>query len=162
MPGTSPSTCSSRRFVERLTSGPRFALPFHRAEKKIPCVDEAGRPQTPEQPNGIKFETFVFDALPLADRTVVLEVDRRREFSPVKNADGEDSPFTARRDMVHQAAPWLEEAGVGVPRGPDGEPRFRIEISPAAAHGPAELKTLVGRLGIRTVTGDLYIGPEDA
>ena len=55
---------------------------------------------------------------------------------------------------------WLEEAGVAVPRGPDGQPRYKIEINPLAAHGPKELKALVGRLGIRQVAADLYIGPE--
>jgi UDP-N-acetylglucosamine/UDP-N-acetylgalactosamine diphosphorylase len=152
----------SRRFVEQLTGGGRFALPFHRAEKKIPFVDEDGRPQTPAKPNGIKFETFVFDALPLAERTAVLEIDRQREFSPVKNADGDDSPATARRDMIRQAARWLEETGVTVPRGPDGEPTFKIEINPMAARSAAELKALVARLNIYTVAGDLYIGPNIA
>jgi UDP-N-acetylglucosamine/UDP-N-acetylgalactosamine diphosphorylase len=151
----------SRRFVERLTGGARFALPFHRAEKKIPCVDESGRPVKPEKPNGVKFETFVFDALPLADRTVVLEVDRRQEFSPVKNADGEDSPETTRRDMVHQAARQLEEAGVSVPRGPDGEPIHKIEINPVAARNTAELKALAARIRLNQVAADTYIGPED-
>jgi UDP-N-acetylglucosamine/UDP-N-acetylgalactosamine diphosphorylase len=151
----------SRRFVERLNAGGRFALPFHRALKKIPCVDETGRVRAPQEPNGVKFETFVFDALPMADRTVVLEVDRQREFSPVKNADGDDSPASARRDMVRLAAESLEAAGVTVPRGPDGEPRFQIEISPLAARDTAELKALAARLQLRTVANDLYIGPED-
>jgi UDP-N-acetylglucosamine/UDP-N-acetylgalactosamine diphosphorylase len=151
-----------RRFVERLNSGARFALPFHRAEKKIPFVDEQGLPHNPQKPNGIKFETFVFDALPMAERPVVLEIDRAAEFSPVKNADGEDSPATARRDMVRLAAHELQEAGLAVPRGPDGEPKFKVEISPLAARGVAELKALAERLGLKEVTGDLYLGPETA
>ena len=151
-----------RRFVERLNSGTRFALPFHRAEKKIPFVDEQGLPHSPQKPNGIKFETFVFDALPMAERPVILEIDRALEFSPVKNADGEDSPATARRDMVRVAARSLEEAGALVPRGPDGEPKFKVEISPLAAGDVGELKDLVARLGLKEVTGDLYLGPEMA
>ena len=151
-----------RRFVERLTAGDRFALPFHRAEKKIPCVDETGRAVSPEKPNGIKFETFVFDALPMADRPVILEIDRAAEFSPVKNSSGEDTPASARRDMVRLAARWLEETGVRVPHAPDGEPKFRIEINPLAARSVEELKALVARRRIREVTADLYLGPEDA
>jgi UDP-N-acetylglucosamine/UDP-N-acetylgalactosamine diphosphorylase len=151
-----------RRFVERLNSGARFALPFHRAEKKIPFVDEQGLPHSPQKPNGIKFETFVFDALPMAERPVVLEIDRAREFSPVKNATGEDSPATARRDMMRVAARWLEEAGIVVPRGPDGEPKYKVEVSPQAARDVGELKALVHRLGLKEVTGDLYLGPEVA
>ena len=151
-----------RRFVERLNAGKRFALPFHRAEKKIPSVDANGRPQHPGRPNGIKFETFVFDALPLAERPVVLEINRRQEFSPVKNAVGSDSPATAREDMVRLAAAWFDEAGVRVPRGPDGKPAVRLEISPLAARNPEELKDLVARRRIRRLTADLYLGPQDA
>jgi len=150
----------ARKFVERLTAGDRFALPFHRAEKKIACVDAAGRAATPDKPNGVKFETFVFDALPLARRTVVLEIDRRREFSPVKNADALDTPTTARHDMLMLHAGWLEEAGVTVPRRPDGEPRFWVEINPRAARNVEELRALVARRGIRKVTRDLYLGPD--
>jgi len=105
----------SRAFVERLTESERVALPFHRAEKKIACADENGRTVEPAEPNGIKFEMFVFDALPQASNPVVLEIDRAREFSPVKNAEGEDSPATARRDMLRLDAARLEEAGLDAP-----------------------------------------------
>ena len=151
----------SRRFVERLNGGRRFALPFHRAEKKIPCVDEKGRTRSPDRPNGVKFETFVFDALPMAERPVVLEIDRRREFSPVKNADGLDSPATARRDMVRLDAMRLEEAGVKVPRDAAGEPKFKVEISPLVARRAEELKAVVARLNLRAIVADVYLGPED-
>ena len=151
----------SRSFVERLGSGKRFALPFHRAEKKIAYVDEKGNPQTPSQPNGIKFETFVFDALPMAERPVVLEIERQHEFSPVNNATGEDSPDMALRVMIRMAAEWFEQAGVPVPRDAGGEPKFKIEISPLAARNAEELKALIARQGIRGIGGDLYIGPED-
>jgi len=149
-----------RRFVERLNSGPTFALPFHQARKKIAYVDESGVRCEPQEPNGIKFETFVFDALPMAKRPVVLEIDRAAEFSPVKNAEGEDTPATARRDMIRLAARWLQEAGVAVPRDAAGDPKFKIEISPLAARNAEELKALVARLGLHEVTGDLYLGPE--
>ena len=152
----------ARSFVERMSAGRRFSLPFHRAEKKVPCIDEQGRPVAPDKPNGIKFEMFVFDALPLAQRPVVLEIDRGREFSPVKNAGGLDSPATARDDMVRRAAAWLEESGVKVPRLPDGRPAHKVEISPLAARNVDELRELVQRLGIRTVASDLYLGPDSA
>jgi UDP-N-acetylglucosamine/UDP-N-acetylgalactosamine diphosphorylase len=91
---------------------------------------------------------------------VVLEIDRAAEFSPVKNAEGEDTPAAARRDMIRLAARWLQEAGVAVPRDPAGDPKFRIEISPLAARNAEELKALAARLGLHEVTGDLYLGPE--
>lgn len=152
----------SRRFVERLTAGGRFGLPFHRAEKKIPYVDADGRTRTPAEPNGIKFETFVFDALPLAERPLVLEIDRAREFSPVKNATGQDSPATTHADMIRLAAEWLEQAGVEVPRDGECRPTIKIEINPLAARTVEELAALAARRRIHRVDGDLYLGPEDA
>jgi len=152
----------ARSFIERLTASAEFALPFHRACKKIPYVDAHGRPQTPAEPNGIKFEMFIFDALPLARNPLVLEIDRAREFSPVKNADGEDGPAAARRDMVRLAAADLEAAGVRVPRGPDGEPKFPLELSSLAARTADELKDLVRRRRLSAVRSPLYLGPQDA
>ena len=149
----------ARRFVERLTAGRRFALPFHRADKKVRCVDDAGRVAEPDRPNGVKFETFLFDALPLARNPVILEIDRAEEFSPVKNADGLDSPATARRDMVRQAARRLEEAGLRVARDARGEPAVQVEINPLAARQADELRAEAARRDIRSVTEDLYLGP---
>jgi UDP-N-acetylglucosamine/UDP-N-acetylgalactosamine diphosphorylase len=133
----------SRRFVERLTADPaHFALPWHRAEKKVACVDLAsGRRIEPDEPNGVKLEAFIFDALPLAERTLLLETRREEEFSPLKNATGADSLETSRRDQVRRAARWLEQAGVRVPRGADGEPAVPIEISPLRAVEAGDLLT---------------------
>ncbi len=119
-------------FVRRLRSE-GIRLPFHRADKKVPCVDSQGRHVEPDSPNGIKFESFIFDALQHADRSVTQEVVRRKEFSPVKNATGKSSPETARRDLMEVYASWLEEAGVKVPRDERGAPAVRIEISPLYA-----------------------------
>jgi len=80
-------------------------LPIHRVRKRVPFVDAEGRSVRPEAPNAWKFETFVFDALPMAAQGVVLEVDRAREFAPVKNAEGADSPETARA-LLREAGRW--------------------------------------------------------
>ena len=133
----------SREFVERLTSDPEsFALPWHRAEKKVPFVDlTTGTRVEPAAPNGVKLEAFVFDALPLAKNPLLLETSRGEEFSPVKNATGVDSVATARRDMSRRAARWLEYAGWKIPRQSDGEPDGVFEISPLAALDAEELAT---------------------
>ena len=60
---------------------------------------------------GTEIEQFVFDAIPLAKNAIVLETDRAEEFSPVKNAEGVDSPATSRRDQVRRAARWLRRDG---------------------------------------------------
>lgn len=110
-------------FAERLTSG-GLNLPFHRAVKKIPSLDEQGRPVEIE---GVKFETFIFDALLSAEVSVTLEVRREEEFAPVKNMTGEDSLDSSRamQSALHRA--WLEAAGITVAEG------AAVEISPLKA-----------------------------
>jgi len=125
-------------FVERLNASGRLELPWHRAEKKVPFVDDFGKPVKPEKPNAVKLEQFVFDAIPLAKNAIVYATDRAEEFSPVKNAEGVDSPATSRRDQVRRAARWLSEAGVEVPT-KDGEPDATIEISPLFATSAEQL-----------------------
>lgn len=131
----------ARSFIERLTgdSG-HVALPWHRADKKVPYVDENGQTQNPSEPNAVKLEMFVFDALPMAENPLVIYTDRNEEFSPVKNAEGVDSAITARRDLKRRAARWLSEIGVAVPMQDDGEPDCTIEISPAYALDAADLQ----------------------
>lgn len=114
-------------------SGDAVALPFHRANKKVPTVDESGQPVKPESPNGVKFEMFVFDALPFAENPLVIETRREDEFSPVKNAEGLDSPATCRNDQLKQFARWLEAAGVRVEKDREGVPTIDLEVSPLFA-----------------------------
>ncbi|HYF47971.1 MAG TPA: UDPGP type 1 family protein [Planctomycetota bacterium] len=118
-------------FIEELNKG-GFQLPYHKAEKAVPHIGADGQPAAakPGEKNGIKFETFVFDALAAAQRTVNVETQRHEDFSPVKNATGEDSPATAQRDMMEQYGRWLIAAGTSVPRKADGGLDCKIEISP--------------------------------
>lgn len=126
----------SRRFVERLNQG-GFALPIHIARKKIPAMHPDG---TVGPVDGIKFEMFVFDALPLAEKVLLMEVPRASEFSPIKNRAGRDSPETSWRDQSSQFADWLESADVTVPRDGDGCPMHRIEICPLFADSAADVR----------------------
>ena len=48
------------------------------------------------KPNGYKFETLVLDMVHMQDSCLAFEVDRSREFAPVKNATGVDSVETAQ------------------------------------------------------------------
>ena len=126
-------------FIERLTSGGSLQLPWHRAEKKVPYVNDAGEPVKPDKPNAVKLEQFVFDAIPLAANAIVYTTDRAEEFSPVKNAEGTDSPATCRRDQIRRAARWLREAGVEVPTR-DGEPDAVLEVDPLYAVSDEQMK----------------------
>jgi UDP-N-acetylglucosamine/UDP-N-acetylgalactosamine diphosphorylase len=136
-------------FVERLNLGGQLKLPWHRAEKKVGYVDERGNAVKPEKPNAVKLEQFVFDAIPLAKNAIVYETDRAEEFSPVKNAEGVDSPATCRRDQIRRAARWLREAGVDVPTGAGGEPDATLEISPLYAISAGQLKARKPRVNVR-------------
>ncbi len=71
-------------------------IPVHVVEKKVPYVDERGEKVTPAAPNAFKFETLILDMVRLMDTCLPFEVEREREFAPVKNAVGTDSVETAR------------------------------------------------------------------
>jgi UDP-N-acetylglucosamine/UDP-N-acetylgalactosamine diphosphorylase len=122
-------------FIARLTGDPtRFGLPFHRAHKKVPHIDLAtGHPVDPKEPNAVKFEAFVFDALAECRSSLVVETSRVEEFAPIKNASGEDSPASSHQLQSDRAGAWLEAAGVRVPRRADGSVDAKIEISPLTA-----------------------------
>jgi UDP-N-acetylglucosamine/UDP-N-acetylgalactosamine diphosphorylase len=112
------------------TANAGATLPFHRADKKIPTIDAGGNPVKPEKPNGVKFEMFVFDALPFARHPVVIETRRADDFSPVKNAEGVDSPKSCREDQLRQFGRWLNENGAAVKTDPTGLPAIAVEVSP--------------------------------
>lgn len=131
----------STAFIEKLATDPAFALPFHRAEKKIPAIDmETGTPITPTANNGVKLERFVFDALNRCRASILYETDRVEEFAPIKNATGVDSVESSSRLQTERAARWLEAAGVQVARRPDGTPDCVLEISPLTATSSEELR----------------------
>ncbi len=127
-------------FAERMAS---TDLPFHAAHKRVVHLDEAGHTVEPEGPNGIKFERFVFDGVPLARNPLVMEVRREDEFAPVKNFEGEDSPATARSAMMAQHRRWLGATRDDVPDD------LTVEISPLFALDAGEAGARAAGLEIR-------------
>ncbi len=71
-------------------------LPYHIAFKKASYKDANGNIIEPEAPNAYKFEAFLFDIFSYVPDMLVYRVKREEEFAPVKNAEGVDSPETAR------------------------------------------------------------------
>lgn len=71
-------------------------LPLHIVEKKVPYIDENGVYVKPETPNAYKFETLVIDMIYMMDNCLSFEVEREKEFAPVKNPSGVDSVESAR------------------------------------------------------------------
>jgi UDP-N-acetylglucosamine/UDP-N-acetylgalactosamine diphosphorylase len=85
----------------------------------------------------------------------LVETCRREEFAPLKNATGPDSPETVRQAIGKLAADWLTEAGVSVPRRPDGTPLSPLEISPLYALDAPELASKIDR-SLR-IEGPMYL-----
>jgi UDP-N-acetylglucosamine/UDP-N-acetylgalactosamine diphosphorylase len=114
-----------RSFLQRVVDG-GVGLPFHRALKKVAFIDETGSRFEPSEPNAVKFERFVFDLLPMADRAFVVEGAADEVFAPVKNADGAatDTPEQSKTALMDLHRRWIEAAGSTV------EPGVGVEISP--------------------------------
>ncbi|MCX5813761.1 MAG: UTP--glucose-1-phosphate uridylyltransferase [Proteobacteria bacterium] len=125
-----------------------YSVPYHRAHKTVEVKDKNGSTKLTD---AWKFETFVFDAIPLADKTCCMEVIREEEFSPIKNKDGVDSPDTARTAMSNLHRSRLEAAGVKMP------PETRVEISPLFALDKEELAEKMKGKELQ-INGDIYLG----
>ncbi len=113
-------------FLRRITFG-EMQLPYHTAHKKVSYKTLEGEVVSPKEPNAYKFERFIFDALPMASKTLVVEANRKQEFNPVKNAEGNDSPKTSKEAIIALHRSWLQRAGVNVPAD------VVVEISPLFA-----------------------------
>jgi UDP-N-acetylglucosamine/UDP-N-acetylgalactosamine diphosphorylase len=121
----------------RRMGGGATGLPFHIARKKVACIDATGNPVQPKQPNAIKFERFIFDLMPQARNAIVVEVDPRLAFAPLKNASGakDDTPESVREQVSAFYRGWLRQAGAEVTHG------VAVEISPLWALDAEELRS---------------------
>ncbi|KAK9763187.1 UDP-N-acetylglucosamine pyrophosphorylase [Basidiobolus ranarum] len=122
-------------------------LDYHVAKKKIKHVDlTTGEKIVPSSPNGIKFEVFVFDVFPFTENLAVFEVDRKEEFSPLKNAPGSgvDCPETSLRDITQQGLRFLQNSGAIVEN--IQEDVIPVEISPLVSYNGEGLETLAGKV----------------
>lgn len=133
-------------------AGKADALPFHRAKKKVACLDDAGRQVEPTKPNAVKFERFIFDLMPRAERAIVVEVDPRRHFAPLKNASGEaqDTPELVKAQMADLHRQWLRGAGFEV------ADDVAVEIGPLFALDSQELAARI--LARKPITEPTYFG----
>lgn len=94
----------SLAFIKKATE---IKLPYHAVEKQMVAWDPNA--QEMRKQFVYKLESFIFDALPYAHNPVLLEVAREDEFSPVKNATGNDTPETCLRDQTRCWLRWLKE-----------------------------------------------------
>jgi UDP-N-acetylglucosamine/UDP-N-acetylgalactosamine diphosphorylase len=142
-------------FLKRVVGG-EATIPFHVAQKKVPYLDASGNVVQPTEANALKFELFIFDVLPLAERVAVVETSRREEFYPLKNATGPDSPETVRQAQSDLFANWLQQAGMTIPRNADGSAAVALEVSPLFALDVEEFAAKVDRS--RRIDGSTYFG----
>lgn len=119
-------------FLRWVTGSGRLA--YHTARKKVSHYDtDLEVVKNPTSENAMKFELFIFDALPLADRWLAMETNRAEEFAPLKNATGADSPESVRSAISRLHSKWLKAAGVSIPLSAKAEPIYPLEISPLFA-----------------------------
>ncbi|KAI9604359.1 hypothetical protein H4Q26_003973 [Puccinia striiformis f. sp. tritici PST-130] len=144
----------SYKFLESIKSF-EDKLSYHIANKKIPHIDLKTKELIkPSKPNGIKLELFIFDVFPFVESLTLLEVDRKEEFSPLKNAPntGTDDPQTSRRDLLAQQKRWLESAGCKF-----SNPDIELELSPIVSYAGEGLKILNGK----TIDKSAYVHDKD-
>lgn len=83
--------------IKRLQDTLNESMPLHVVKKKVPYYDlSANAIVEPEDVNAFKFETLALDLIYKMDDCLVFEIDRDKEFAPIKNKEGNDSVFTAR------------------------------------------------------------------
>jgi UDP-N-acetylglucosamine/UDP-N-acetylgalactosamine diphosphorylase len=120
----------STEFLQRVAD----EMPWHIAHKIVPHIDlQTGEYVNPKSPNANKYERFVFDVLPLAKKSLVVETERADEFAPIKNAEGVDSPSTSQQLQKDRAIRWLRRCSVEV------SDNALVEISPLSGSVPEEL-----------------------
>lgn len=148
--GSPAMHCWSVAFFTRLADA-SFTLPLHRSQKPLTAWNGSDS----EEVSGWKNERFIFDLIPQATVSVGLEIDRREEFAPVKNASGNDSAASARQLSSDCYLRWLREAGVTVDL-PDGA---LIEVSPLFA---ATCEQFISNWDRRCerISGDYYLEQE--
>lgn len=71
-------------------------LPVHIADKKISYIDDTA----PDKENAWKFEYLLTDLIAHASSCVSFEVERDKEFAPIKNLTGVDSVESARKLLI--------------------------------------------------------------
>ncbi len=103
--------------IEVLKKLSQTPLPWHAARKTVNGIEKCW-----------KFEQFLFDAFSSVKGFGTFGAFREDEFAPVKNAEGNDSPASAREMLGKLHRHWLREA-----HAKPNEEKF-YEISPALSY----------------------------
>lgn len=137
-------------FIEKITSNDLF-LPYHIAKKKIPFFDtENYKKVNPDNNNGIKFEQFIFDSIPMAKNALFFETDRDLEFKPLKNKEGEDSIETCKKGISDFYKIWFKKADYEI------NDNQLVEVSPLFACIEEEFRSKVWKF-VKNIPNKIYI-----
>lgn len=112
--------------IEVLRKLSQAPLPWHAARKTVCGIEKCW-----------KFEQFLFDAFETVKGFGTFGAFREDEFSPVKNADGNDSPKSAREMLGKLHRHWLIDAGVKL----SGDSLY--EISPTLSYAGEGLSSKI-------------------
>eukprot|EP01095_Lingulamoeba_sp_RSL-Kostka_P017601 TRINITY_DN925_c0_g1_i1.p2 TRINITY_DN925_c0_g1~~TRINITY_DN925_c0_g1_i1.p2 ORF type:complete len:290 (-),score=106.24 TRINITY_DN925_c0_g1_i1:1208-2077(-) len=140
----------STEFLQKVTDNNLSDLMFHIAKKKIPHYDyESNTVVTPEEPNGNKYEQFIFDVFPYSEKIVAFQVKRKEEFSPLKNKEGNDSPASCLKLLTEYNKSLIEKVGGKFVLNDEskelGQNGNVIEISPLTSLNGEDLEFLANK-----------------
>ncbi|HEY2810029.1 MAG TPA: UTP--glucose-1-phosphate uridylyltransferase [Rhabdochlamydiaceae bacterium] len=121
--------CFRMGFIGDLYADNACELPWHLASK---MASLSSKPS--ERMEVLKCETFQFDLLEFAKSSAALLYPRECTYAPIKNANGDKSPATAREALVHFNKQIYTELS-GLPA-----PDFDFELDPAFYYPTETLK----------------------
>ena len=71
-------------------------MPIHKVKKNVKRYYKDGRYEESSELNAYKYETLALDLIHMMDSCLAFEIEREKEFAPIKNKEGKDSLDTAR------------------------------------------------------------------
>ncbi|MBQ8924252.1 MAG: UDPGP type 1 family protein [Lachnospiraceae bacterium] len=90
--------------IKKLTRTLNSDMPLHIVKKAVPYMDYDGNFITPDEVNAYKYETLALDLIHAMDTCLAFEIEREKEFAPIKNKSGVDSIDTARELLIKNGA----------------------------------------------------------
>lgn len=86
--------------IKKLTKTLNSDMPLHIVKKAVPYMDYDGNLIKPDEVNALKYETLALDLIHAMDSCLAYEIERDKEFAPIKNKTGIDSIDTARELLI--------------------------------------------------------------
>ena len=65
-------------------------MPIHKVKKNVKRYYKNGRYEESSELNAYKYETLALDLIHMMDSCLAFEIEREKEFAPIKNKEGKD------------------------------------------------------------------------